>query len=68
MAIIYARLIELGILIIAGGSIIAIQRIKDNIKFKKSEKEWLENSFEWQGSRYHKKYFRVENGKITHNL
>jgi len=68
MTILYTRLIELGLIIIIGGIVLLINKIKDEVKFKKSQKEWIKNSFEWKGSRYHKKYFRIENGNITHDL
>jgi len=68
MAIIYTRLIEIGIIILIGGAILIITRIKDRILFKKWGNKWLKNSFEFEGSRYHKKYFFIKDGKINHNL
>lgn len=68
MAVLYARLIELGLIIFIGSVILLIDKIKSDIKFKKSEKKWIENSFEYNGMRFHKQYFEVVNGKITHSL
>ena len=59
MAHVYARLIELGILIIIGGIIILITRIKDYISFKKWEKDWLENSFEFEGRIFQNIFFDI---------
>ena len=68
MEIIYARLIEFGIVLIVGALIYVISKTKSNAEFKKSEKEWIENSFEYNGARYSKKYFYIVNGKINHTL
>lgn len=67
MAIIYARLIELVAVLLIGLSIYGISEIKQRMKFKKHEKEWLENSFEWNGGRYSKKFFDVINGEVVYN-
>lgn len=66
---IYTRLIELGIIFITGITILAINEIKTSTEFRKSEKAWIEHSFEYNGTRYSKKYFWISsNGKLMHRL
>jgi len=68
MDLIYTRLIELGIILLVGGLYYIIKEISNNIKFKKQEKEWIENSFEWNGGRVNKKFAKIVDGQIQWNM
>lgn len=57
---------------IVGGIIIGIiwglvEKMIFEIKFRKREKEWLKNSFEWNGGRISKDFYKISNGKLEEN-
>jgi hypothetical protein len=63
--IILENLISLGI--IFAGVLVAVgtHELMEHIKYLKQEKEWLNQSFEWNGWRVNKDFYEVIDGKLV---
>lgn len=63
-AISLATAILVGIIL---GSLISIYReYKFNKRYLDQRQKWLDGSFEYQGVRFNKKYWKLVDGKIEH--
>lgn len=65
MELLITRLIELAAILVVGGSIVLVKNVHEEIKYRQREKEWHNQSFEFNGARCNKDTFEIVNGKLA---